>query len=314
MLTVNGTNVAYSGLPYSVWVYSGDRLDYTYNATVASTTTGKKFVLGTVSPASPLVNIQSAQTVTGPYTTQWNCTFIQSGLDNSITSGYMLTVNGTNIAYSSLPYSVWVNSGDRLVYTYNSTVSSSTAGKQFTGLTVSPTSPIVNIQSAQTVTGKYGTLILRPSAAGTYTQLSVNTGSNYNAVHDESSDSDSTYVYTTSTSSRYDTYNIPDTTLSGLTIQSITVHIVARGTSISYDGYARPTILIGGTRYYPSNYIDLTTSYAEYTNSWTTNPNGGSAWTWTDINNLEIGVQMYASVSGYQTRCTQVWVEITYNA
>ena len=56
----------------------------------------------------------------------------------------------------------------------------------------------------------------------------MNTGSNYAAVDETSSDGDTTYVYSTSTTSAFDTYAIRTNTLSGLTIQSITVHIVAR--------------------------------------------------------------------------------------
>jgi hypothetical protein len=171
VLTVNGTAVQYSGLPYSVWVNSGDRLVYTYAATVSSTTSGKQFALGTLTPSSPLVGIASAQTVTANYQAQYQATFTQSGLDSSTATGTILTVNGTNVQYSALPYNVWVNSGDRLVYTYSGTMASTTNGKQFTLTTTSPSSPLVGINSKQTVTANYQTqyqltFTTNPSAAG----------------------------------------------------------------------------------------------------------------------------------------------------
>jgi len=106
-------------------------------------------------PAS--ISATSAHTQIVSMYHQYQVTFSQSGLDSSTASGTVLTVNGTNVAYSSLPYTVWVNSGDRLVYAYNATVASTTVGKQFVVGTVSPVSPLVGISSAQTVTASYTT-------------------------------------------------------------------------------------------------------------------------------------------------------------
>ena len=155
VLTVNGTNVAYPGLPYTVWVNSGDRLVYVYNATVASTTVGKQFVVGTVSPVSPLVGISSAQTVTGSYTTQYKLTFAQSGLDNSAT-GTVVTVNSAAQTYSNLPCTtVWINSGSTVTYTYNNPVTSSTTGKQFRLNSVTGSASPITVSSPATITGNY---------------------------------------------------------------------------------------------------------------------------------------------------------------
>ena len=157
VLTVNGTSVSYVQLPYSVWVDSGDSLVYVYNATVSSTVGGKQFLLSSVVPASPLVGISGSQTVTGNYGDQRWVTFVQVGLDGTTASGTLLTVNGTGVSYVQLPYSVWVNSGDSLVYSYNGTVSSSVGGKRFVLGGVVPASPLVGITSSQTVTGTFGT-------------------------------------------------------------------------------------------------------------------------------------------------------------
>jgi len=106
----------------------------------------------------PFTNVQANHAITASFAiTQYQVTFTQSGLDVTTASGTILTVNGTNVGYSGLPYSVWVDSGDRLVYSYNATVSSSTAGKQFVCGTVSPSSPLVGITSPQTVTASYTT-------------------------------------------------------------------------------------------------------------------------------------------------------------
>ena len=307
--TIAGATKTYSDLPLTVWVdASSGSVTYSYTSTVTSSTTGKQYVK-TSTDSSPVTGLSGPLTVTGAYKIQWLVTFAQSGLDSSAT-GTVLTIGSTTYTYSQLPQTnLWVDSGT--TYSYSTSVQAGTS-KTFgytsvTGLT----SPIT---ASGTVTGKYGSLILRPNAAGTTTGLSVNTGSNYAAVDEVSSDSDTTYVYRASATAAFDTYNIPDTSLSGLTIQSITVHIVAKEQSSAYGGYARPYIRIGSTGYSPSSYNSLTTSYVEYTNTWTTNPNTSAAWTWANINSLEIGAQMYSYSTSYYARCTQVWVEITYTA
>jgi hypothetical protein len=300
VLTVGSTNYAYNALPTGVYVDNGTTFSWAFPVSGGS---GKQFVQTSSSGSSPIL---VAGTYSATYKTQYQVTFAQSGLDSSAT-GTVLTVGSTTYTYSQLPQTnIWVDNGT--TYSFSTSVTTSDAHKTFGYTSVAGlSSPIA---ASGTVTGKYGSLILRPSAAGTTTGLSVNTGSNYAATDETSSDGDTTYVYRSSTTAAYDTYIVPDTTLSGLTIQSITVHIVARENT--YNGYARPYILIGGTGYYPSSYNFLTTSYAEYTNTWTTNPNTSTSWTWANINSLEIGVQMYAQYSTYAPRCTQAWVEIIY--
>jgi hypothetical protein len=311
VITVAGSSKTYNDLPYTVWAdASTGSVTYSYGATVTSSVTGKQYVK-TSTDASPITGLSGPLTVTGAYKTQWQVTFAQSGLDSSAT-GTVLTLGTSTYTYSQLPQNnIWVDTGT--TYSYSASVQAGT-GKTFGFTTVTGlSSPIT---TTGTVTGKYGSLILRPNAAGTTTGLSVNAGSNYAAVSETSSDGDTSYVYTTSTTSGAnaprDTYSVPSTTLSGFTIQSITVHIVAKDQSNTYGGYARPYLRIGSTGYYPSSYNALTTSYVEYTNTWATNPNTSAAWTWANINSLEIGVQMYSASYSYYARCTQVWVEITY--
>jgi hypothetical protein len=104
-------------------------------------------------------------------------TFTQTGLDSSA-SGTVVTVNGTTETFSQLPYSTLVNSGDTLVFSYQSTVLSSTTGKQFQNTGVNVTSPLT-VASNETVTGSYETqyqvsFAVSPSAAGTTTPSGTN--------------------------------------------------------------------------------------------------------------------------------------------
>jgi uncharacterized membrane protein len=91
---------------------------------------------------STTVLIDMTKTVTANYVHQYNITFTQSGL-TSDASGTVATVNGTALAYSDLPYSMWVDTGSIVNYAYTATISSTTTGKQYslTGVT-GPSTPI----------------------------------------------------------------------------------------------------------------------------------------------------------------------------
>ena len=96
---------------------SGDRLVYTYNATCASTATGKQFSLSTVSATSPLTDISSSQTVTATYQTQHQVTFASNpsgsgSIDQA--NGYYTTGSLTAItatANGDYIFSHWSNTG-----------------------------------------------------------------------------------------------------------------------------------------------------------------------------------------------------------
>jgi hypothetical protein len=101
------------------------------------------------------VTVNSPKDITANYTTQHEVVFTYSGLDSSAT-GTVVTVDGAPKTYGDLPYSLWVDEGTVITYSY-SNVSSTTAGKRFilTG-TSGPASPIT-VTSSVTVTGNYKT-------------------------------------------------------------------------------------------------------------------------------------------------------------
>lgn len=149
---------------------------------------------------------------------------------------------------------------------------------------------------------------LRPDSAGDVTQLSPYPADsiNYNKVNEASSDSDSTYVYTT-INGKYDLYSVANHSTGSGTINSITVYINAKYVSIAAT--ARIKIKTESTEYDNGSDISLTSSYADYSKTWTTNPHGGS-WTWTQIDALQIGIIF--PTAGLTPRCTQVYVTIDY--
>jgi hypothetical protein len=156
VLNVNVYPITYVDLPYSFWIDNGSSVTYSYYATVASSVSGKQFILNSVSGPSSPITVSGPVTVTGNYVTQYSVTFDQTGLD-STASGTVVTINGAAKAYGTLPNSTWVDSGGSVTYSYTATVPSSTSGERFhlTGVT-GPSSPIT-VSGAITVTGNYNT-------------------------------------------------------------------------------------------------------------------------------------------------------------
>ena len=115
----------------------------------------------------------SSSTVVTPQ----HITFAQSGLDSSA-SGTVVTVNGTAETFSQLPYTVSANTGDTLIFSYQTTVSSSISGKQFINTGVNVTSPLT-VSATETVTGSYETqyqvsFAVSPSGDGTTSPSGTN--------------------------------------------------------------------------------------------------------------------------------------------
>jgi hypothetical protein len=157
--TVNGTSVGFTQLPYTMWVDCGGSVTYSYNSTVSSSITGKKYILNNISGPSSPITVSSPASVTGNYVTQYLVTFAQSGLDSTAT-GTVVTINGSAKTFSLLPNTTWVGSGSSITYSYMSIVSSSVSGKQFRlGSVSGPSSPIT-VSGPTTITGNYVTQYL----------------------------------------------------------------------------------------------------------------------------------------------------------
>ncbi len=154
VVTVNGGSKGYSDLPYTLWIDTGASVTYSYNSIVTSSATGQQFRLANVSGPSTPITITAPVTVTGNYVTQYLVTFTHTGLDSTAT-GTVVTVNGTSKTYTSLPYTLWVDSGSSVTYSYTSIVSSSVSGKQFRLSSVTGSSSPITVTGSSTITGNY---------------------------------------------------------------------------------------------------------------------------------------------------------------
>jgi uncharacterized membrane protein len=161
------------------------------------------------------------------------------------------------------------------------------------------------------------TVTIRPGSAGDETNLTPNTGANWAAVDEATSDNDTTYVGTTNDSYLTDLYNLPDVSVSGKgKINSVTAYINARAISTPEQPSAYTRIKTNNTTD-DGTAQTLTTSYLPYNTAYTTNPQSGNEWTWAEINALQAGVGLQRTKSTgklaeRESRCTQVWVVIDY--
>jgi len=153
---------------------------------------------------------------------------------------------------------------------------------------------------------------LRPNAAGDETGISsvLPAGSSHWSVVDEVTANGATdYVYTSSSSYQRDLYNLPSPTGSG-TINNVVVYFRFAPSS-GVTSYARAAIKTHGAVYLGSQETQSAFAWVTKSYSWTSNPYTSSSWTWTEIDDLQAGLELKNSGGGLGD-CTQVYVEVNY--
>jgi hypothetical protein len=159
--------------------------------------------------------------------------------------------------------------------------------------------------------------ILRPNGVGILSEHSLNGATpGYACVDEVTSDDDTTYVYCSTNSSARtirDLYALPSPTdiEPNDTINSVTVYIKSKYSGTSSAQQVTPC-LNGGYATYEGTANNLTTSYADYSYTWTIFPSTASPWIYQNIVNLQIGVKSYVQKKNVQARTTQVWVVVDY--
>lgn len=151
---------------------------------------------------------------------------------------------------------------------------------------------------------------LRPNAAGDITELTPHGAvNNWQCVDEAVPDEDTTYV-DIEDDDKKDLYNLPAHSGSG-TINKITVY--QRSKEAAPEAVSYSVIKIGGIIHY-GDLKAMTTSYQTFNHEWAINPTTSVAWTWADIDNLQIGVRLDV-ISGTHNfgYCTQVYVEVDYS-
>ncbi|MEE8419497.1 MAG: hypothetical protein V3S02_05235, partial [Dehalococcoidales bacterium] len=154
--------------------------------------------------------------------------------------------------------------------------------------------------------------ILYPDASGDYDELEVSGApSNYKAVDELVPDDSGSYVYHSGGGSDSDIYNIMNSGEANGSIDSVTV--LARARASGSDDMRMQIIIKPSTTEYFGGSINITggSGWANYSENWTTNPDTGSPWAWSDIEDLQIGVHLFDDGDG-NPEVTQVYAEINY--
>jgi len=158
-----------------------------------------------------------------------------------------------------------------------------------------------------------GTETLRPTASGDETIIAdqfPDSGAHWDKVDEATADGDSTYISTEWYEWEEDLYNIADSIGSG-DINYVRVYYVARAEANPSQTTAYVHIKTNGVEYDGSE-DTMTTGYATYSYQWSTNPQTSDAWTWAEIDALQIGVGLRRPSPNKWTRVTQVYAEVNY--
>lgn len=139
-------------------------------------------------------------------------------------------------------------------------------------------------------------LYLIPNAVGCHTDLTpIGETNNWECIDDPiaTPDNDDTYNYNDSPSLKYDLYSLPNHTTEAGVINYVQVFSKAKSQTFSQheDGIYKIIITDDACgNIYKSNDINLLAStWRTYSNVWTTNPRTATAWTWDNVDNLQIG-------------------------
>lgn len=131
-----------------------------------------------------------------------------------------------------------------------------------------------------------------PNGAGSSTQFTPSAGSNYQNVDDTTSiDSDTTYN-SSSTPGHIDLYAFENTITGTSTINGIQTNLTVRKDDAG-TRTVRPKIRHSSTNYDGTS-ANLSASYTMLSEKFETNPGTGVAWTTSDVDNAEFGVELVA--------------------
>jgi hypothetical protein len=153
-------------------------------------------------------------------------------------------------------------------------------------------------------------MILRPNGAGSQTNL-TNSGcsENWECVDESNPDDDASRVIRASSQWAIDYYNLDDSGAGTGIITRVVVWAMAK--RAQNQGRIMLSVYTYGSQYLGIDQA-LTVSYQSFSEEWTTNPNTGAPWTWTEIDDLQAGVRLSGQNSNFPAYCTQVYIEVFY--
>jgi len=151
---------------------------------------------------------------------------------------------------------------------------------------------------------------LRPDGAGDETNITsvIGAATHWEAVSDES---DASYVYTTSAGYLRDLYTCEDSSSAG-DINSVTIFFRIRSSLQPYAAYGQPVFKIGGNIYTGTEQHQGYSYFDDKSQVYSTSPATGMAWAWSEINGMQIGLNLRADGS-HTAYCSEVWIDVNYD-
>lgn len=150
------------------------------------------------------------------------------------------------------------------------------------------------------------TLTLRPNAPGTYQDWDLVDTTHEGATSDQN---DNTFVEGLFVNDK-ETENLADTSITG-TINSVTAYMRA----IASGGGNEQAVILWrtyGTDYESAAKTISTIAFTNHSETRTVNPNTGAAWTWAEVNALQVGAKItQVSVNEY-IDASEFWIEVDY--
>lgn len=131
-------------------------------------------------------------------------------------------------------------------------------------------------------------ILLNPTGAGSNTDWTPSTGSNFQVVDENLGNSDTDYI-TSSVANNIDTYTLEDLPATSSEVFGLKSIIQARKTDVQTRQIA-PVIRIGVTDHAGTSSAGLSTSYAHYTQLYDQDPTSAD-WDVSKVNNIELGVK-----------------------
>jgi len=157
--------------------------------------------------------------------------------------------------------------------------------------------------------------ILRPNGdrAGSC-GLSCSSDTCHYCLIDETPALDEDYVYSTSPSSAFDIYDLTDHSTETGVITGVETFYRAKTTGKS--GYSKSMLIIPADHRYCGAEKTPGASWALYSDAWMTNPYTGKPWQWSEIDALQVGIDLRSlgdPGENTSSQCSQFYVVVTYN-
>jgi hypothetical protein len=158
---------------------------------------------------------------------------------------------------------------------------------------------------------------LRPDAAGDETAIgyqSPGTGAHWDKVDEAVADDSTTELYEPDNTWVRDLFNLPASAVGAGTINSVTVWMRALVSASGGPG-AKISLKTNGTTVDGAAVsFAATWTWYNFSKVWTLNPATGLAWTWTQVNALQIGASIRGLDGDDSCDVTQIYVVVDYTA